>query len=94
MGTPIVTRCTGKKTVENFAKDILTLCKTPELVAADTEEYIAKAIELANDFERIDNYKKTLRNKLLESKFLDLKKAGNNFEKMLDEAVQRTKNKN
>jgi predicted O-linked N-acetylglucosamine transferase (SPINDLY family) len=94
MSTPIITRCTGKKTVENFAKEILTLFKTPELVAADTEEYIAKAIELANDFERIDNYKKTLRNKLLESKFLDLKKAGNNFEKMLDEAVQRTKNKN
>jgi predicted O-linked N-acetylglucosamine transferase (SPINDLY family) len=94
MSTPIITRCTGKKTVENFAKEILTLFKTPELVAADTEEYIAKAIELANDFERIDNYKKTLRDKLLESKFLDLKKAGNNFEKMLDEAVQRTKNKN
>ena len=94
MGTPIVTRCTGKKTVENFAKDILTLFKTPELVAVDTEEYIAKAVELANDFSRIDNYKKTLRNKLLESNFLNLKKAGNDFEKMLDEAVQKTKTKN
>jgi predicted O-linked N-acetylglucosamine transferase (SPINDLY family) len=94
MGTPIVTRCTGKKTVENFAKDILTFCKTPELVAVNTEEYIAKAVELANDFSRIDNYKKTLRNKLLESKFLNLKKASNNFEIMLDEAVQKTKNKN
>jgi predicted O-linked N-acetylglucosamine transferase (SPINDLY family) len=93
MGTPIITRCTGKKTVENFAKEILTICKTPELVAADTEEYIAKAVELANDFERIDNYKKTLRDKLLESKFLNLKKAGTDFEKMLDEAVQKTKNK-
>jgi predicted O-linked N-acetylglucosamine transferase (SPINDLY family) len=94
MGTPIVTRCTGKKTVENFAKDILTLCKTPELVAADTEEYIAKAVELANDFSRIDNYKKTLRNKLLETKFLNRERASKDFEKMLDEAVQRTKNKN
>jgi predicted O-linked N-acetylglucosamine transferase (SPINDLY family) len=93
MGTPIITRCTGKKTVENFAKEILTLFKTPELIAANTEEYIAKAVELANDFSRIDNYKKTLRDKLLESKFLNLKKAGNDFEKMLDEAVQKTENK-
>jgi predicted O-linked N-acetylglucosamine transferase (SPINDLY family) len=51
--------------LENFAKEVLTLFKTPELVAADTEEYIAKAVKLAN-----------------------------NFEKMLDEAVQKTKNKN
>jgi protein O-GlcNAc transferase len=93
MGAPIITRCTGKKTVENFAKELLTICKTPELVATDTEEYITKAVELANDFERVDNYKKTLRDKLLESKFLNLKKAAKDFEKMLDEAVQRTKNK-
>jgi predicted O-linked N-acetylglucosamine transferase (SPINDLY family) len=91
MSTPIITRCTGRKTVENFAKEILSLFKTPELIAADTEEYIAKAVELANDFPRIDNYKKTLRNKLLETQFLNLKRAGNDFEKMLDEAVQRTK---
>jgi predicted O-linked N-acetylglucosamine transferase (SPINDLY family) len=94
MDTPIITRCTGKKTVENFAKETLNSFKTPELVAADTEEYIAKAVELANDFSRIDNYKKTLRNKLLESNFLNLKKSGNDFEKMLDEAVHKTKNKN
>jgi predicted O-linked N-acetylglucosamine transferase (SPINDLY family) len=93
MSTPMITKCTGKKTVENFAKDILTICKTPELVATDTEEYIAKAVELANDFSKIDNYKKNLRNKLLESNFLNLKKSGNDFEKMLDEAVQKTKNK-
>jgi predicted O-linked N-acetylglucosamine transferase (SPINDLY family) len=93
MGAPIITRCTGKKTVENFAKELLTICKTPELVATDTEEYITKAVELANDFERVDNYKKTLRDKLLESNFLNLKKAAKDFEKMLDEAVQRTKNK-
>jgi predicted O-linked N-acetylglucosamine transferase (SPINDLY family) len=63
------------------------------LAQTNTEEYIAKAVELANDFSRIDNYKKTLRDKLLESKFLNLKKAGNDFEKMLDEAVQKTENK-
>ena len=93
MSTPMITRCTGKKTVENFAKDILTRFKAPELVAADTEEYIAKAVELANDFSRIDNYKKTLRNKVIESKFLHREKSGKDFEKMLDEAVQKTKNK-
>jgi predicted O-linked N-acetylglucosamine transferase (SPINDLY family) len=93
MGAPIITRCTGKKTVENFTKEILTICKTPELVATDTEEYITKAVELANDFSRIDNYKKTLGDKLLESQFLNQKISAQNFEKMLDEAVQRTKNK-
>lgn len=70
MSTPYITLCgvhaahRGGTIVEYLGHD--------ELIAFSKEEYIAKAVELASDKERINFYKNTLRDKYKASKLCDV----------------------
>ncbi len=67
MSTPVVTMYNKDYHAHNVTSSILINCGHPELVTNSEEEYIQKIVELSKDTERIDNYKKTLRQDFLNS---------------------------
>jgi predicted O-linked N-acetylglucosamine transferase (SPINDLY family) len=87
MGVPVITK-KGDRTAGRFSEDFLNLCKVPELISENEQDYIFKAIELGKDFNRIQNYKNTLRDKLIESKILDPKAAAKHFEQALETIIE------
>ena len=87
MGVPVVTQV-GEKHQSRVSHSILNNIGVPELSAVSKEEYIKKAIELSNDFQKIIHYKKTLREALLNSPIMDEKKFMTNFENIINELVK------
>jgi protein O-GlcNAc transferase len=87
MGVPVITK-KGDRTAGRFSEDFLNLCKVPELISENEQDYIFKAIELGKDFKRIQNYKNTLRDKLIESKISDPKAAAKHFEEALETIIE------
>ena len=72
MGVPVISLY-GTRHSSRFGADILRLAGMSELIAADTKEYMAKAIFLAVDSDKLKALKKTLRERLNKSKLLDTK---------------------
>lgn len=66
MSTPIITLHMPNRHVSNVSESILKNMGYGELVACSKEEYIQKAIELAQNYDRIIEYKKNIRKKFLE----------------------------
>jgi predicted O-linked N-acetylglucosamine transferase (SPINDLY family) len=87
MGVPVITK-KGDGTAGRFSESFLNLCKVPELISENEEDYILKAIALGKDFNRIQNYKNTLRDKLIESKISDPKAAAKHFEQALEIIIE------
>jgi predicted O-linked N-acetylglucosamine transferase (SPINDLY family) len=52
----------------------------PELVASNLEEYIEKAVNLANNVDRIKEYKASLRNDLMKSPVMNHVQFANDLE--------------
>jgi predicted O-linked N-acetylglucosamine transferase (SPINDLY family) len=92
MGVPVITK-KGDKTAGRFSENFLSLCKVPELISENEQDYILKALELGKDFNRIQSYKETLRGKVIESKVSDPKAAAKHFEKALDIIIKQEKQK-
>jgi protein O-GlcNAc transferase len=92
MGVPVITK-KGDRTAGRFSESFLNLCKVPELISENEEDYILKAIALGKDFNRIQSYKETLRNKLIKSKISDPKAAANHFEQALETIIELEKTK-
>ncbi|PWC58193.1 hypothetical protein TSH7_24155 [Azospirillum sp. TSH7] len=63
MGVPVVT-WTGASHVARVGASLLTHCGLSELVAADEAGYIATAVALAGDPERLDRLRRTMRDRL------------------------------
>ena len=70
MGKPIVT-LRGKKLVGRITAEHLKHVEAEELIVENKEDYKVKAIELAKDFNKIKEYNRILRQKLLESIIID-----------------------
>lgn len=70
MGVPVITRA-GDRHGSRFGLSFMTNVGAPELCATDAEDYIRRAIELAGDVERIDQYHRTLRAALEHSPLMD-----------------------
>ncbi len=70
MGVPVIAM-KGKEHSARFADSFLTAAGVPELLADSPEDYIEKAVALATDIPRLDNYHRTLRNTMLNSKLMD-----------------------
>ncbi len=70
MSTPVVT-LTGKRYVERLSATKLSAVGCGELVVTDVDQYIAKALELANNRSVIDRYRGTLRSRMSASELCD-----------------------
>ena len=70
MGVPVIAM-KGAEHSARFADSFLTAAGVPELLADSPEDYVAKAVALANDIPRLDNYHRTLRNTMMNSKLMD-----------------------
>ena len=66
MGVPVIT-LVGERHNARFGYSLLMNAGLPELCAFSPEEYVAKAVELAADKERLRKYHQTIRQRLLES---------------------------
>ena len=66
MGVPVIT-LVGERHNSRFGYSLLTNIGLDELCAFSEEEYIQKAIDLANDWDRIREYHLTIRRKMEES---------------------------
>jgi predicted O-linked N-acetylglucosamine transferase (SPINDLY family) len=87
MGTPLIV-LTGPRTTLKMSPFFINKCEIPELIAHNEQEYIMKAVQLAKDFNRIEEYKKSLRKRLITSKINDAEAAGKDFEKALDTIIE------
>ena len=72
MGVPVISLY-GKRHSSRFGADILRLADMSGMIAKSTKEYINKSVVLANAQDRLIEFKKTLRERLLKSKLLDTK---------------------
>ena len=66
MGVPVIT-LVGERHNSRFGYSLLKNIGLEELCAFSEEEYVQKAIDLANDWERIREYHQTIRRKMEES---------------------------
>ncbi|MBC8108352.1 MAG: tetratricopeptide repeat protein [Anaerolineae bacterium] len=83
LGVPWITLA-GRTHVSRVSASILSVIGCPELVANSADEYSAKAIELANDLPRMNDYRTMLRAKMQASPLLDRK----NFVAKLEHAYR------
>ncbi|WP_432748939.1 hypothetical protein NXG61_11835 [Pectinatus haikarae] len=70
MGVPLISLC-GRRHGARFGCSILKNMGADELIAYSAQEYINKAVYLANNIKLIDVYHKTLRNKMNKSFLMD-----------------------
>jgi predicted O-linked N-acetylglucosamine transferase (SPINDLY family) len=70
MGVPVVT-LSGETHASCVGVSLLTNAGLPELIARTPEEYIALAVELANDVQRVESYRRELREKMTRSALCD-----------------------
>ena len=70
MGVPVITLA-GDRHGTRFGLSFLSNVGAEELCASNAEEYVDKAIALANDFDRIEHYHQTLRSSMEKSPLMD-----------------------
>jgi predicted O-linked N-acetylglucosamine transferase (SPINDLY family) len=87
MGTPLIT-LTGPRTSLQMSLFFMNKCKITELITYSEQEYIMKAVQLAKDFNKIQEYKRILRERLIAAKINDAELAGKDFEKALDTIIE------
>ncbi len=87
MGVPVVT-FTGERFCSRHSASHLTNAGLTELVGNNIDDYITIASDLANDFDRLKNYRKTLRKQCSASPLCDAKKFAAEFSKAMRQMWQ------
>ncbi|MFW5696963.1 MAG: hypothetical protein ACOCX1_00205 [Fimbriimonadaceae bacterium] len=90
MGVPVLTLPSDRYAGRQSAS-ILKAANFPELVAETPDEYIQKAVELANDPSRLQRYRSTMRETLLASPLCDTKGFAESFARTLGDLWEQTK---
>ena len=75
MGVPVVT-LTGDRHVARVGTSLLNNAGLPDLVAATADDFVAIAVELASNYERLRNFRLALRQHLQGTRLLDKVKMG------------------
>jgi predicted O-linked N-acetylglucosamine transferase (SPINDLY family) len=86
MGTPLIATC-GNRMSHRISASLLSQLECDELIANSKEEYIQLAIDLANNPEKISEYKSDLRQRYLRSIIADNKTFAKNFIALCKELV-------
>ncbi|NQV22350.1 MAG: tetratricopeptide repeat protein [Rhodospirillales bacterium] len=84
MGVPVVT-VLGDRHAARVGGSILSHAGLPELIAHDLDEYVALAVEIAGDQNKLKAYRTDLRGRLATSQFLD----GPGFTRTLEDTYRR-----
>ena len=79
MGVPLITLA-GRHFVSRMGVTILNNVGLPELIAENTDEYVAKAVALANDHNKLRAVRHNLRDRVLASPLMDQKLFAKNME--------------
>ncbi len=82
MGVPVIVLA-GKAHISRVGVSLLSMVGLDELIAESYDEYIAKAVKLANDTGRLRKYRNNLRNMMLQSMLTDCKGFTRGFEAAL-----------
>lgn len=82
MGVPVVT-FTGERFCSRHSSSHLKSAGLPELVAPDIEGYIDIAVKLAEDIDRVEAYRTSLRDQCAASPLCDAKRFAKNFTKAM-----------
>jgi predicted O-linked N-acetylglucosamine transferase (SPINDLY family) len=85
MGVPVIS-LRGNYHGSKIGASILTAAGLSELIAQDSDEYIKKAVELANG--NFADYQKNLREKISKSDLMDGKKYAAEMEKLFEKILQ------
>lgn len=70
MGVPVITLA-GDRHTGRVGQSIMTHLQLDELIAGDESDYVRNAVELACDEQRLNDYRSTLREKLVSSSLCD-----------------------
>ena len=92
MGVPVLT-LKGDRYLFHFGESINSNLKMFDWIAKDQKDYIAKAIMLSSNFNMLENIRKNLRQKMLESPVGDAQAFSENFSNMLWKMWQTFSNK-
>jgi predicted O-linked N-acetylglucosamine transferase (SPINDLY family) len=84
MGVPVITLA-GDTHASRVGVSLLSNVGLPELIATTPEEYVAKAVDLARNLEKLQSLRKSLRDMMSRSPLTDAKK----FTHHLEEAYRR-----
>ncbi|MBR1579654.1 MAG: hypothetical protein IJ668_04065 [Selenomonadaceae bacterium] len=82
MGVPVIALC-GHTHADRIAASILNSARLNELIASTEDEYINKAVALANAPDRINHYRTTLRPSIEQSPLMDARLYICNFEAVI-----------
>jgi protein O-GlcNAc transferase len=84
MGVPAITMY-GQRHASRMVASVLTTIGCQDWIARTREEYVTKAIALAGDLDKLAKYRRTLRQRMLDSPLCD----GRGFAKKLDDLYRR-----
>lgn len=90
MGVPTLTLA-GKSLLSRQGASMLTCTGLEDWIAGDVDEYVAKAVGLAGDIDRLAQLRAVLREKVLASPLFDAPRFAANLEDALHEMWQRRK---
>lgn len=88
MGVPVITLA-GPSHVSRVSASLLTCIGAPELVASSPEEYIEKAVQLADDRDRLLHYRSNLRGMMQGSPLMDYHRFARKIESAYRDIWQR-----
>ena len=84
MGVPVITK-KGNSFISHLGESIAHNTGLSDWIAADEDDYVAKAISFASDFKSLAELRSSLRAQVLSSPLFDAKRFANNFETALRE---------
>lgn len=90
MGAPVIALA-GRTHGSRIAASILRAARLEELIARNEEEYVEKAVGLANDLERLKNYRGSLRTTLKDSTLTDARRYMSELENIFEAMIRKEK---
>lgn len=89
MGVPVLTR-TGNHFLSHIGEMLASNMGLTEWIATDNDDYVTKAVALANDLDGLSDIRSTLRGTMQKSALYDGPRFARNFEQLMNDIWQQT----